>query len=170
MLRFLKGLASVVISRKGLFFLNLLLLAMTGFMCFDIVLMLLEGVGELSAIDALTDDVATVMVAFGVLIEERNEIAHMIGHTETKNQSEEIPATTIYYGIYFVVVGLFIEVYIESCKIISRYVDGSLMESVMVHTSLLIAISGLLPCLLFSYDLIRPAKLQLQAEHHESLI
>ena len=167
MLRFLKAMASVVISRKGLFLLNLLLLAMTGFMCFDIVLMLLEGAGELSAIDALTDDVATVMVAFGVLIEERNEIAHMIGHSEAKPHNDEIPATTIYYGIYFVVVGLFIEVYIESCKIISRYVDGSLMETVMVHTSLLIAISGLLPCLLFSYDLIRPTKLQLQVEHHE---
>ena len=54
MLRFLKSMASVLISRKGLFFLNLLLLAMTSFMCFDIVLMLIEGVGELSSIDALT--------------------------------------------------------------------------------------------------------------------
>jgi hypothetical protein len=167
MLRFLKSMASVLISRKGLFFLNLLLLAMTSFMCFDIVLMLIEGIGELSSIDALTDDVATVMVAFGVLIEERKEIAHMIGQSESKSQSDEIPATTNYFGIYFVVIGLFIEVYIESCKIISRYVDGGLMETVMVHFSLLIAISGLIPCLLFSYELIKPAKLQLQVEHHE---
>ena len=41
------------------------------------------------------------------------------------------------------------------------------METVMVHTSLLIAISGLIPCLLFSYELIKPAKLQMQVEHHE---
>ena len=95
MLRFLKSMASVLISRKGLFFLNLLLLVMTAFMCFDILLMLIEGVGELSSIDALTDDVATVMVAFGVLIEERKEIAHMIGQSESKSQSDEIPATTL---------------------------------------------------------------------------
>jgi len=158
---------SVLISKKGLFLLNLLLLAMTSFMCFDIVLMLIEGVGELSAIDALTDDVATVMVAFGVLIEERKEIAHMIGHTDSNEHKDDMPVTTMYYGVYFVVIGLFIEVYIESCKIISRYVDGGLMETVMVYFSLLIAISGLIPCLLFTYELIKPAKLQLQAEHHE---
>jgi hypothetical protein len=161
---------SVLISRKGLFLLNLLLLAMTSFMCFDIVLMLLEGVGELSAIDALTDDVATVMVAFGVLIEERKEIAHMIGHTESNDHKDDIPVTTMYYGVYFVVIGLFIEVYIESCKIISRYVDGALLEDIMVHTSLLIAISGAIPCLLFLFDLIKPARPQLQAEHYESSI
>lgn len=157
----------MLISKKGLFLLNLLLLAMTSFMCFDIVLMLIEGVGELSAIDALTDDVATVMVAFGVLIEERKEIAHMIGHTDSNEHKDDMPVTTMYYGVYFVVIGLFIEVYIESCKIISRYVDGGLMETLMVHFSLLIAISGLIPCLLFSYELFKPAKLQLQVEHHE---
>jgi len=167
MLRFLRSMTSVLISKKGLFLLNLLLLAMTSFMCFDIVLMLIEGVGELSAIDALTDDVATVMVAFGVLIEERKEIAHMIGHTDSNEHKDDMPVTTMYYGVYFVVIGLFIEVYIESCKIISRYVDGGLMETVMVYFSLLIAISGLIPCLLFTYELIKPAKLQLQAEHHE---
>jgi len=35
--------------------------------------------GTIEEIDDLTDNVATIMVAFGVLIEERHEILKMIG-------------------------------------------------------------------------------------------
>ena len=150
----IKLIAAASISRPGLFFINLILLIVTLFLVYDISAMIFGRNGTIEEIDDLTDNVATIMVAFGVLIEERHEILKLIGSGKKNQTPDNFSDITTRYGVYFIVVGLFIEVSVEAMKIPIRFSKGGLLEEVLIAGSVLLSLGGLLASILFARDLL----------------
>jgi len=154
MLHLLKVIAAASISRTGLFVINLFLLTLTLFLFYDTLVIIFGRSGTIDEIDDLTDNVATIMVAFGVLIEERHEISKLIGSGTPAHPQDNMADIATQYGVYFIVVGLFIEVFVEAMKIPVRYFQGGVIEEVLIVGSVVLSISGLFASILFARDLL----------------
>lgn len=154
MIQLLKIIAAVSVSRTGLFVINLILLVLTVFLLYDTIVIVRGHMGTISQIDDLTDNIATIMVAFGVLIEERHEVLKLIGSTSHAVPEDNLSDISLRYGVYFIIVGLFIEVFVEAMKIPIRFFEGGLLEETLIAGSILLSGSGLVASALFARDLL----------------
>ena len=136
-----------------MFLLNAVLLILSITLFKDIVSLMLKNRIVIPVIDELTDNVATVMVAFGVLIEEREEILRLLGvriDTATSRSHE----MALKYGIYFIVVGLFIEVFVEAMKIPLRFFQNGALHTLLAGGSVVLALTGVVAGAGFAYELL----------------
>ena len=76
----LKLVAKALISRTGILILNLILTLLSVSVIFDLVSVLIADT-NIDSLDDLIGNVATIMVAFGVLIEERHEIKKLANNS-----------------------------------------------------------------------------------------
>lgn len=117
-----------IISRPGMIFLNLLLVFLLAFSVCHSVRYLFNTTNDAAAADDLIDAIAAMLVAYGVVLEERDTIRAMLRkkcsepegsvNDESNGDAEEkIDHYAHYCGTTLVVIGLFIEVLGEMVKI-----------------------------------------------------
>ena len=149
----LKLLATALISRNGLLTLNLILALLSLAVLYDLISVLARGV-NVDSLDDLNGNVATIMVAFGVLIEERHEIKKLLGLTDHAGERDHLDEISIKYVIMYIVMGLFIEVFVEATKIPFRIFEGGPVELALISVSVALSFGGLWGSILFFREIL----------------
>jgi len=149
----LKLLAKALISRNGLLTLNLILALLSVAVLYDLISVLARGV-NVDSLDDLNGNVATIMVAFGVLIEERHEIKKLLGLTDHAGERDHLDEISIKYGIMYIVMGLFIEVFVEATKIPFRIFEGGPVETGLIGVSVALSLGGFWGSILFFREIL----------------
>ena len=149
----LKLVAKALISRTGILILNLILTLLSVSVIFDLVSVLIAD-NNIDSLDDLIGNVATIMVAFGVLIEERHEIKKLVGAVDHSEERDYLDAISIKYGVLYIVMGLFIEVFVEATKIPMRFLEGGPIESGLVILSVALSFIGFCGSILFTREIL----------------
>lgn len=160
----LKLVATSLISRTGILVLNLILTLLSVSVLFDLVSVIISG-DNIDSLDDLVGNVATIMVAFGVLIEERHEIKKLIGALDHSGERDYLDEISIKYGVLYIVMGLFIEVFIEATKIPIRFLEGGPVEQGLVIVNIALSFAGFCGSIFFSRELLFPKHLPAASAH-----
>ena len=122
-------------SRKGLFALNALFLGIMAFSLADITHSLGNSLDDTERIEAMLEGLATVFVAYGVALEEREFLMRISGYYPAHLTPQETYLDHIahHYGVLLLIVGLVTEVIIQIVKIPDRYIDSVSFEP-LVYT------------------------------------
>ena len=143
----LKLLAKALISRNGLLTLNLILALLSVAVLYDLISVLARGV-NVDSLDDLNGNVATIMVAFGVLIEERHEIKKLLGLADHAGERDHLDEISFKYGI------MYIEVFVEATKIPFRIFEGGPVETGLIGVSVALSLGGFWGSILFFREIL----------------
>lgn len=148
-------------SRYGLLLLNLIFLTAMVLSIADIISMLRNTNDDTEAIEKIIEGLATLFVAYGVALEEREFLMKIIMYYPQNQTSRETYLDHIshHYGVLLLIVGLVIEVGVQLIKMSDRFVDVISFELAVDAISLLclLIIGYWLIC--FSYKLVNSARL-----------
>ncbi len=118
---FLRG----IFSTQGMMFLNILFLTVMTFAIIDMTYLIINDVEETESIEKFMTGLATIFVAYGVALEEREFLMKTVGYYPQNQSSYQMNLDHIshHYGVLLLIVGLVMEVGMQLIKIPDRFID-----------------------------------------------
>lgn len=139
-----------IFSAQGLMFFNIIFLIVMTFAIIDMTYLIMNDVEETESIEQFMTGLATIFVAYGVAIEEREFLMKIIGYYPQNQSSYQrnLDHISHHYGVLLLIVGLVIEVGVQLIKIPDRFID-------VISFELLAYSIGFVCYLLLGYWLLR---------------
>ena len=100
----------------------------------------------------LWEGYGTIVLGFGVVLEERKAMKHVFSIHQDENWTDEVSHK---YGVIFVMMGLFIEILAWLVKIPNEVLNTESIELFFLNTAAAIAVGVVLLQFRFLYHLIR---------------
>jgi len=166
-----KAFFGTIVSKYGMIAINLILVFIMVFSLLHSMKFLTNVADDSGALDELIDAIAAILVAYGVVLEERDTIISMIkkaerkagGDAEEKNTEyddgeEELTHYCHYCGTTLVVIGLFIEVISEIVKIPHAVYNLASLERWLFGIALIFTAFSVWTVVHFSHQIVTVGK------------
>lgn len=158
------GLVTIFVQRifslPGLFAMNTIFMGIMVFSFADITCTLGNSVDDTERVETILEGLATMFVAYGVALEERESLMRMIGYYPASLTPRETYLDHIshQYGVLLLIIALIAEVIIQILKIPDRFIDAFSFEPLIyaLATLCLVVIGYLLAA--FCNKLVKAAK------------
>lgn len=139
-------------SKGGLTIFNFILLVVFVFSMFNALMLLFNQTDDAIQMDNIMNAIATILVAYGVVLEERESIFKIaqIYPAAISEKESEMDHMCHDYGISFLVIGLFIEVTTEIVKIPCQIINFSAVEKPIFAAGMTLSALSILMLLYFS--------------------
>lgn len=147
----------ILTHRLTITVMNLVLSAITLVTLWDTFLFLRDAIANANAIENLLDGVATIFVAYGVALEERDtlmRVFRLYPHLENPEQNA-VDKLCHFYGLSYLLIGLFMEVMIEVIKLPYRIMNNPVTERWLFVIGFLFGLAAVVLFLQNSYLLFR---------------
>ena len=151
-----------LMSRGGLTLFNYVLLAIFTFSLVNAFSLLFNKIDDTLKMDSIMNAIATILVAYGVVLEEREgifKIAEIYPSQESKAETA-MDHLCHDYGITFLVIGLFIEVTTEIVKIPCQVINFAAVETPIFAGGMILSITGVLTLIYFSMKIIHSGQVK----------
>lgn len=118
---FLRG----IFSWQGLVSLNIIFLTVMVLAAIDMTYLIMNEAEDTESIERVMSGLATIFVAYGVALEEREFLMKTVGYYPQNQNSQQMKIDHIshHYGVLLLIVGLVIEVGMQFIKIPDRFID-----------------------------------------------
>ena len=119
-----------IFSLPGLFTINTLFMGIMVFSFADITYTLGNSMDDTERVETILEGLATMFVAYGVALEEREGLMRMIGYYPASLTPRETYLDNIshQYGVLLLIIALITEVIIQIVKIPDRFIDAVSFE------------------------------------------
>jgi len=133
-------LLKMFLSKKGLIAFNLVIFVVAVFSVFDIYKLFSTPTNDSKEIDHILNAIATIFVAYGVALEERESITRIFSIKDAKSDETETKLDHLShdFGLVFLVIALFVEVTSEIVKIPDLIFNFSMLEPFMSVTGIIL--------------------------------
>jgi len=130
--------------RRTIVILNGLLFFITLGVIYDAFVLFFRVGNDASAIENLLDGVATIFVAYGVALEERDTLMKFfrLYPQYLDDGQKETDAVCHFYGLSYLLVGLFMEVAIETIKLPHKVFSTVMAEEIVFGTGLVFCVTA----------------------------
>ncbi len=147
-------------SKGGLTIFNFILLAVFSFSMFNAFTLLFNQADDAVQMDNIMNAIATILVAYGVVLEERESIfkiakIYPAAASETESNLDHLCHD---YGISFLVIGLFIEVTTEIVKIPCQIINFSAVEKPIFAVGMSLCVASIFMLLYFTMKIFFSGK------------
>jgi len=132
----------------------------------DTFILLRDMAGNVDAIENLLDGIATIFVAYGVALEERDtlmKVFKLYPHLESARQTAT-DKLCHFYGLSYLLIGLFMEVMIEVVKLPYRVLNNPAAEGAIFAIGLLFCLAAVVLLVRNSFSLFRKERTSLAPE------
>jgi hypothetical protein len=142
-----------LMSKSGMIVFNLVIFVVSIFSASSLVSLLMNPANNVKEVDDILNAIATIFVAYGVALEERETIYRIFGSIQTAASAleEKLNHLAHDYGLMFLVVALFVEVTSEIVKIPGLTFKTPYLEESMVVSGIALTIYML--ALLFAFTI-----------------
>ncbi len=140
-----------LMSRYGMIGFNLIVFVVSIFSALNLIKLFIDPANNIKEIDDILNAIATIFVAYGVALEERETIFRIFGSVKTAicTVEERLNHLAHDYGLMFLVTALFVEVTSEIVKIPGIILKMPYIEESMVITG--VALTMYMLVMLFSF-------------------
>jgi len=147
----------VLTHRYSIFSMNSFLFIITLFTLWDASVLLKDMIDNATAIENLLEGVATIFVAYGVALEERDTIMKVFKLYPKLESPEQgaIDKLCHFYGLSYLLIGLFMEVVIEIVKLPCRILSNAQAEKAIFIVGLLFCFAALFSLFKNNYALLK---------------
>lgn len=158
------GLVTIFVQRifslPGLFAMNTIFMGIMVFSFADITCTLGNSVDDTERVESILEGLATMFVAYGVALEEREFLMRMIGYYPASLTPQETYLDHIshHYGVLLLIVGLIAEVIIQIIKIPDRFIDTFSFELLIYALAAVCLVVIGYWLVAFCYKLVQAAK------------
>ncbi len=151
-------LARLLTNRYSLAVFNLLILAIIISSLRQMMPLAHNLVEDIGTFDDIADAIATILVAYGVALEERGTLMRVFGlypryHDIKQRVTDKLSETS---GMIFLVLGLFIEVLVELLLIPNSIINTAGREWLIFLVNALFFIASAAALLFFTWQLLKP--------------
>lgn len=142
-----------LMSKGGMIVFNLVIFVISIFSASSLVSLLMDPANNVKDVDDILNAIATIFVAYGVALEERETIYRIFGSAQQAAGAleEKLNHLAHDYGLMFLVVALFVEVTSEIVKIPGLTLKTPYLEESMVISG--IALTLYMLAILFSFTI-----------------
>jgi len=149
-----------LMSTGGLTLFNFILLIVFTFSIFNALMLLYNSADDAVQMDSIMNAIATILVAYGVVLEERESIFKSAGiyPAAVCEKESRIDHLCHNYGIAFLVVGLFIEVTTEIVKIPCQVINFSAVEKPIFAVGMMLSVASIFMLLYFTLKIFYSGK------------
>lgn len=114
-----------IFSRRGIVALNIIFLTIMIFAVIDMTYLILNEAEDTESMESFMGGLATIFVAYGVALEEREFLMKTVGYYSLKQSSQQMQLDHIshHYGVLLLIAGLVVEVGVQFIKIPDRFID-----------------------------------------------
>ncbi len=130
--------------RRTIVVLNGLLFFITLGVVYDAFVLFFKVGNDVSAIENLLDGIATIFVAYGVALEERDTLMKFfkLYPRYLDDVQKETDAVCHFYGLSYLLVGLFMEVAIETIKLPHKVFNTVVAEEIVFGIGLVFCVTA----------------------------
>jgi hypothetical protein len=134
--------AYIFLHRISIAIFDVFLFIITAFSIYRAAMLLYDVASDANEIELLLDGIGIIFVAYGVALEERETLMKFFKlYPALQNEKEEhIDKLCHFYGLWFLLLGLFMEVGVEIVKIPYAIFDVPYIETVIFGTGSLFAV------------------------------
>ncbi|MEG6586631.1 hypothetical protein [Dendrosporobacter sp. 1207_IL3150] len=145
-----------LLNRYAVTLFNLAVMTILGLALWDLVQLLLENSKEVEDLEKIMDGSGSIIVAYGIVLEERESIMQIFGYYPKNKYPNEILTDEICYdaGIILLVLGLIIEVVAQFEQIPNTIIDTKGHEPIVFGIGAIFLFITLMHFLVFCYKLI----------------
>jgi len=130
--------------RRTIVFLNGLLFFITLGVIYDAFVLFFRSGNDVLSIENLLDGIATIFVAYGVALEERDTLMKFfrLYPKHLNDEQKETDAVCHFYGLNYLLVGLFMEVAIETIKLQHKVFNTVMAEEIVFSIGVVFCVAG----------------------------
>lgn len=134
----------VLTHRRTIIVLNGILFLITLGVIYDAFVLFFRAGNDALPIENLLDGIATIFVAYGVALEERDTLMRFfrLYPQYLDERQKETDAVCHFYGLNYLLVGLFMEVAIETIKLPHKVFNTLMAEEVVFGIGLVFCLTG----------------------------
>jgi hypothetical protein len=134
----------VLTHRRTIIVLNGILFLITLGVIYDAFVLFFRAGNDALPIENLLDGIATIFVAYGVALEERDTLMRFFRlYPQYLDEGQkETDAVCHFYGLNYLLVGLFMEVAIETIKLPHKVFNTLMAEEVVFGIGLVFCLTG----------------------------
>ena len=156
-----------LVSRGGMIFFNIIIFVISLFSAIRIVQFFIDPTNNLAEIDDILNALSTTFVAYGVTLEERENILRIFNSSKNASTSGDDKLNPVCHdnGLIFLVLALFVEVTSELVKVPGIFVNLKFIEEGMAISGMFLMSLLLLKLLFFTAFLVFPNDLDETKPH-----
>ncbi|MDD5019533.1 MAG: hypothetical protein PHH75_06805 [Candidatus Omnitrophica bacterium] len=134
----------VLTHKRTIVSFNILLFFITLGVIYDALILLSSFTNDARPMENLLEGIATIFVAYGVALEERDTLMKFfkLYPRHHSREQEEVDKVCHFYGLVYLLIGLFMEVAIEAIKLPHKVFNTPLAEEVVFCVSVVFCMAG----------------------------